>query len=89
MLERVKMTSDNERIKALEEIIEILVLSIPREVYSQKHYHKAAQSVSTKAGQEFFRSLVEEEMRHEANLKAKLEEFRQELKELKGKDSTE
>ena len=72
-----------KRIKELEEMIEVVVLSIPREIASQKYYQKALDKASSDTTMKFFKTFVMEEKRHEANLKKILKDFQTELKQLK------
>ena len=72
-----------KRIKELEEMIEVVLLSIPREVASQKFYQKAAERASSDTTVKFFKSLMAEETGHEAHLRKVLKEFQTELKQLK------
>ena len=72
------------RIKELEEMIEVVLLSIPREIASQKYYQKAMEKASSASTQEFFQGFVEEEKRHEADLRRVLNDLRNELKRLQG-----
>ena len=74
-----------ERIKELNEMIEFIVISIPREIASQKYYQKAAGKTSNESTREFFQHFVEEEKRHEANLKRILNDLQNELRQLQGK----
>ena len=73
-----------ERIKELNEMIEFIVISIPREIASQKYYQKAMEKASSESTQEFFQGFVEEEKRHEADLRRVLNDLRNELKRLQG-----
>jgi rubrerythrin len=72
-----------KRIKELEEMIEVVVLSIPREIASQKYYQKALEKASSDSTRKFFKSFVAEEKRHEANLRKILNDLQNELKTLK------
>jgi len=71
-------------IKELNEMIQFIVISIPREIASQKYYQKAAEKTSSESTRKFFQHFVEEEKKHEAHLKRILNDLRNELKELKG-----
>jgi rubrerythrin len=70
-------------IKELEEMIEVILLSIPREIASQKFYQIAFEKATTDTSRKFFLSLVKEEKRHEANLRKILNELQNELKKVK------
>ena len=72
-----------KRIKELEEMIEVVLLSIPREIASQKYYQKALEKASSDTTMKFFKTFVEEEKRHEVDLKKILKDFQTELKQLK------
>ena len=71
------------KIKELEEMIEVVLLSIPREIASQKFYRSALEKATTDTSRKFFLSLVKEEKRHEANLRNILNELQNELKKVK------
>jgi len=72
-----------KRVKELEEMIEVVLLSIPREIASQKYYQMAYDKASSDAARKFFQSLIDEEKRHEAKLKKVLNDLQTELKNLK------
>jgi rubrerythrin len=72
-----------KRIKELEEMIEVVLLSIPREIASQKYYQKAIEKASSDTTMKFFKTFVDEEKRHEADLKKILKDMQTELKQLK------
>ena len=66
------------------EMIELIVISIPREIASQKYYQNAAKKASSEVTRKFFQDFVEEEKRHEANLRRMLNYLENELKQLRG-----
>ena len=70
-------------IKELEEMIQVVILSIPREIASQKYYQKALDKASSNTTMKFFKSFVKEEKSHEANLRKILKDLKTELKQLK------
>ena len=72
-----------KRIKELEEMIEVVILSIPREIASQKYYQKALNKTSSETTRKFFKTFVKEEKGHEGNLKKILKDLQTELKQLK------
>ena len=72
-----------KKIKELEEMIEVVLLSIPREIASQKFYQSALEKATTDTSRKFFLSLVKEEKRHEANLRNIFNELQNELKKVK------
>lgn len=71
------------RIKELEEMIEVVVLSIPREIASQKYYQNALKKASGDSARKLFKSFIKEETRHEASLRKILNDLQNELKTLK------
>ena len=72
-----------KKIKELEEMIEVVLLSIPREIASQKYYQSAFEKATSDTSRKFFLSLVKEEKRHEAKLRNILNELQNELKKVK------
>ena len=46
------------RIKELEEMIEVVILSIPREIASQKYYEKALEKASGESARNLFTSFI-------------------------------
>ena len=64
-------------------MIEVVLLSIPREIASQKFYQTAFEKATTDTSRKFFLSLVKEEKHHEANLRYILNELQNELKKVK------
>jgi rubrerythrin len=77
------MDETRKKINELNEMIEFIVISIPREIASQKYYQKAAEKTSSQSTRKFFQHFVEEEKSHEAHLKKILNDLRNELKELR------
>ena len=75
--------SKKKRIKELNEMIEFIVISIPREIASQKYYQNAAKKASSEVTRKFFEHFVEEEKRHEANLRRILNDLKNELNQLR------
>lgn len=72
-----------DRIKELQEMIEVVILSIPREIASHKYYEKALEKASDDSARNLFASFIKEERRHEANLRKILNDLQNELKTLK------
>jgi rubrerythrin len=72
-----------KRIKELEEMIEVVLLSIPREIASQKYYQRAFEKTSSETAKKFFKTFVKEEKEHETNLKKILKDLQTELEHLK------
>ena len=72
-----------KRIKELEDMIEVLLLAIPRESASQQFYQDAVDKAISETTRDFFLSLVEQEKSHEANLNKILNNLQKELKQLK------
>ncbi len=72
-----------KRIKELEDMIEVLILSIPREIASQQFYQAAVDKATSETTRKFFLSLVEQEKSHETNLTKILNDLQKELRQLK------
>lgn len=72
-----------QRIKELYEMIEIVLLSIPREITAQKFYQKAVDKASSETTKKFFQSFVNEEKQHEDRLRKILKNLQEELSRLK------
>lgn len=77
------MDKRKKRIKELKEMIEVLILAIPREIASQQFYQAAVDKATSETTRKFFLSLVEQEKSHEANLTKILNNLQMELKQLK------
>ncbi len=77
------MNEKRKKIKEVKDMIEFIVLSIPREIASQKYYQNAVEKASGETSKKFFQSLVKEEKRHEANLRRVLKDLQNELEQLK------
>jgi rubrerythrin len=72
-----------EKIKALEEMIQIVLLRIPKEVEAMHFYMKAAEKSTSKEAKDLFVSLAQQEKGHEAELRRILGDLKSELEELK------
>ena len=57
--------NEKEKIRELEEMIEVVLLRIPREAEAMKYYISAAKRISSKTSKELFFCLAEEEAGHE------------------------
>ena len=71
--------------RALEEMIEVLVVAIPREISAYEFYMSASRKSVNDASRELFVSLAHQEKGHEAALRGIMEELKKELEELKKK----
>ena len=72
-----------ERIRELEEMIQVVLLAIPREISAREFFlHAAKKDVSVNSRQ-LFADLAEQEKGHEAELRRILVELREELSNLK------
>ncbi len=72
-----------QRIKALEEMIEIVLLAIPREISAYEFYLNAAGKSTTGSSRDLFLTLANQEKGHEAELKKILGDLKSELAQLK------
>lgn len=78
------MTEDKKhRIKAIEEMIQVVLLAIPREISAREFYLSAADKSVNARSRELFESLARQERGHEAELRRILEELRSELNTVK------
>ncbi len=75
---------DKQRIKALEEMIQVVLLAIPREISAYEFYLNAAGKATTDSSRDLFHTLADQEKGHEAELKKILGELKTELGKLKG-----
>jgi len=73
----------HEKIKALEEMIQIVLLRIPKEVEAMHFYTKAAEKSTTKDAKNLFLSLAQQEKGHEAELRRILNDLIVQLNEVK------
>ena len=71
------------KIKELQEMIEVVLLRIPREIEARMFYMSAAQKTTSPAAKELFITLSEQEQGHEAELRRILGQLQDELKTLK------
>ncbi len=76
------MKDKKKRRKALEEMIEIITLSIPREIDSRALYMDAAKKAATEDSKNLFLTLAKQEKGHESMLRNILEVVKEELKAL-------
>ncbi|UOD35898.1 rubrerythrin [Deferribacteraceae bacterium V6Fe1] len=75
--------SKKEMIKALEEMIQVVLIRIPKEVEAMRFYQSAAEKSVTQASKELFLNLAQQEKGHEAELRRILEDLKRQLNELK------
>jgi len=76
--------SKQKKIAELKEMIEVVLLRIPREIEARNFYLSAAQRTTSKTAKELFESLSEQERGHEAELRRVLGDLQRELREIKG-----
>lgn len=72
-----------DKIKAIEEMIQVVLLAIPREISAHEFYLSAAKKTTTDTSRELFESLARQEKGHEAELRRILDNRKSELKRLK------
>ncbi len=75
---------DKQRVKELEEMIQVVLLAIPREISAREFYLQAAKKAVSESSRELFANLAEQEKGHEAELKKILVELKTELKTVRG-----
>lgn len=71
------------KIRALEEMIEVVLLAIPREHSARDFYLHAAGKATSEESRELFFSLATQEIGHEAELRRILANLKAELSELR------
>ena len=71
------------RIKGIEEMIQVVLLAIPREISARHFYLNAAKKATSKDSRELFEFLAQQEMGHEAELRRILKNLKNDLKDLK------
>ncbi len=71
------------RIRELEDMIEIVLISIPREISAREFYLNSVEKFRNGPARELFADLAEQEMGHEAELRKILKRLKTELDELK------
>ena len=71
------------RIKAVEEMIQVVLLAIPREISARHFYLSAAKKATSDESRELFEFLAQQEMGHEAELRRILKNLKNDLKNLK------
>ncbi|BAI80326.1 conserved hypothetical protein [Deferribacter desulfuricans SSM1] len=76
-----------EKIKALEQMIEVVLLRIPKEIEAMRFYKTAADKAVDENAKQLFESLAEQEKGHEAELRRILEDLKSQLSNLKKSNS--
>ena len=76
---------DKSEIKQLENLIEIVMCSIPKERQAHNVFMNASKESKLEMARVLFETLAEQEEQHESRLRATLELLKQELDEAKGK----
>ncbi len=77
------MNEDTKKmIKALEEMIQVVLIAIPREISAQEFYLSAAKKATSDNSRELFESLAVQEKGHEAELRRILNSLKTELEGL-------
>lgn len=71
-----------QRVKNLEEMIQVVLLAIPTEQSAYDFYMSASKKSTAESSRKLFESLAMQERGHEAELKRILSELKDELKEL-------
>ena len=71
------------RIKGVEEMIQVVLLAIPREIPARHFYLSAANKATSDESRELFEFLAQQEMGHEAELRRILVNLKNDLKDLK------
>jgi len=77
------MEDVREKIKAIEEMIQVVLLAIPREISAHAYYLNASQRATSDMSRNLFLSLAEQEKDHEIKLKHIVEDLKRELQNCK------
>ncbi|PJB78707.1 MAG: rubrerythrin [Acidobacteria bacterium CG_4_9_14_3_um_filter_49_7] len=75
---------DKQRIRELEEMIQVVLLAIPREISAREFYLQAARKAFSDSSRGLFSELAEQEKGHEAELRRILAELKSELIKVRG-----
>jgi rubrerythrin len=78
MKEEVKV-----RVNAIEEMIQVVLLAIPREINAYEFYISAARKATSDSSRDLFVTLAQQEKGHEAELRKILGDLKTELSDLK------
>lgn len=70
-------------IRSYEEMIQVVLLAIPKETAAYEFYLNAAKRATSDEACELFESLARQEKGHEASLRKILERLKMELREIK------
>ena len=71
------------RIEGIEEMIQVVLLAIPREISSRNFYLNATKKATSDESRELIEFLAQQEMGHEAELRRILENLKKDLENLK------
>jgi len=71
------------KIREIEDMIEIVLISIPREISAREFYLNSVQKFREGPARELFTDLAEQELGHEAELRKILKRLKSELLDLK------
>ncbi len=71
------------KIKESEDMIEAILLAIPREREAHEYYSEAYRSATSEASRKMYSYLAEQEELHEITLRKRLEELQQQLNDTK------
>jgi len=73
----------SDRLKELDEMIETVLIAIPREIEAHNYYMQAYNRAASETSRRMFLYLAEQEKMHEAKLKTQLANLKAELEKLK------
>lgn len=77
------MVNKKQKMKELNNIIEVVLIRIPREIEARTFYISASQRFSSSTAKELFKELALQEAGHEAELRRILNDLQEELRVLK------
>ncbi len=79
------MEDVRDKIKAIEEMIQVVLLAIPREISAHAYYLSASQRATSDMSRNLFLSLAEQEKDHEMKLKHIVKDLKRELQNYKSR----
>ncbi|MBN2288296.1 MAG: hypothetical protein JXQ83_03115 [Candidatus Glassbacteria bacterium] len=78
--------SDDQKIKDIERVMEVVIRMIPKERSARELYSSTSRTAKREMTRSLFETLADQEQQHEDKLRGILELFRTELQKIKGKN---
>ena len=77
--------TNKEKIREIEEMIQVVLLAIPREMSAREFYLNAAKKATSENSRDLFLDLANQEKGHEAELRKILSNLQKDLEEAKAR----